>query len=238
MQGSRFAWIFFAGSLVLGAACDSRAAPLRAAAPSAVQSEAPVKPPVTLAAGSSPHLAEAQNGDGGELSGSGRRPPECYDERTTGAVLDLIREKMLPGEAYRRMSKEAFDAAVTIDAARATSWNRDIAQYECAAVVIVDASAGADRIGRAVLMNPQRLQNAGSSVAEVEGVIRAGMSPDGQKFSYSIAFSSQLAGDRQYIAVTRISDVHALLTGSFAAAYAERVTGTDRAAGADDLGTQ
>lgn len=183
MQRSRVLWIVVAGPLVLCAACDSRDVRTTEAA-SGLPAAPPTQLPVGVAADSNLGLVHALKD--AETRAPGRRPPECFDERTIGAVLDVIREKMLPGEAYRRMSKEDFDDQVAIRAARATAWDKGIAQYECVGTVIVDASAGADRLGRAVLTYPQLLHGAGSSVAEVERVLQSDMSPDRQRFSYSI----------------------------------------------------
>lgn len=215
------------GALLLCAGCgkpDPAAPAGGAPGPALGLRKQATAPPVQMVAAPAPPVPAAQPPKVAEE----RRPLACFDSETVSAVLDIIREQMLPGEANRTMSQSHFDARVSLEVPRPLRWDKDVALYECASNVIVDSSRGGDAFGQALLTNPQLLHAAGSSVAEVERVIAAGMAPDRQRFTYPLRFTSQLAGLKPYVSVSPIGDVQALLNGSFAAAHLHAQPAADK----------
>jgi hypothetical protein len=147
------------------------------------------------------------------------RPPECGDAQTLATVRNIIREKMLPGDANKAMPQQVFDAHVSIEKATPERYDRDIYRYDCSGVLAVDASAGLDPVGNVVVNSPQMLHNAGTSVAEVERIFLSDFNRARRQFAFPIAFQSQRAGEDHLVRVANIEEVRLFFTGSFVAAH-------------------
>jgi hypothetical protein len=154
------------------------------------------------------------------------KPPQCDDRGTLELVRQLVREQIVPGNAYRSIPQSVFDAHLTIEAVHASHFDDDVRRFECTGLLVVDSSRGVDALGKAVTNSPQLLFSAGSSIAELEQVIARDLSQDRQRFAYPIVFSSQLTNSGPEVGVGTVNQLRAFLTGSFISAHAGAVAST------------